>query len=80
MPFVLNLFVQSFLLNEFKVMAQLAEFEDSQAAMYLLRLSYGIVRATHFMRTTPLPQWSDVAIEFDKIVRKTAGDYLGHHI
>ena len=26
------------------VMAKLAEFEDPQAAMYLLRLSYGIVR------------------------------------
>ena len=36
-----------------KVMAKLAEFEDPQAAMYLLRLSYGIVRANHFMRTTP---------------------------
>ena len=60
-----------------KVMAQLADFEDSQAAMYLLRLSYGIVRATHFMRTTPLPQWSDVAIEFDKLVRKAASEILG---
>lgn len=40
-----------------KVMAKLANFEDSQTAMYLLRLSYSIVRANHFMRTTPLPQW-----------------------
>jgi hypothetical protein len=30
-------------------MAKLAEFEDPQAAMYLLRVSYGIVRANHFM-------------------------------
>ena len=32
-----------------KVMAKLVEFDDPQAAMYLLRLSYGIVRANHFM-------------------------------
>jgi hypothetical protein len=36
-----------------KVMAKLAAFEDPQVAMYLLRISYGIVRANHFMRTTP---------------------------
>jgi hypothetical protein len=35
-------------------MGKLASFEDSQVAMYLLKLSYGIVRANHFMRTTPL--------------------------
>ena len=33
-----------------KVMAKLAGFEDSQIA-------YSIVRANHFMRTTPLFQW-----------------------
>jgi hypothetical protein len=32
----------------------LVDFEDSQAASYLLRVSYSIVRAVHFMRTTPL--------------------------
>ena len=37
-----------------KVMAKLVQFDDAQAAMYLLRLSYGIVRANHYMRTTPL--------------------------
>ena len=52
-------------------MAKLAEFEDPQAAMYLLRLSYGIVRANHFMRTTPLSQWEQVAIKFDDCVRET---------
>ena len=36
------------------VMSKLIEFEDTQAALYLLRLSFGICRATHFMRTTPL--------------------------
>ena len=45
------------LANSVKVMSKLVEFDDTQAAMYLLRLSYGIVRANHFMRTTPLPQW-----------------------
>ena len=33
------------------VMSKLIDFEDTQAAIFLLRLSFGIVRATHFMRT-----------------------------
>ena len=33
---------------------KLVGFEDTQAATYLLRVSYSIVRAVHFMRTTPL--------------------------
>src|SRR5665213_3359552 len=45
--------------------------------MYLLRLSYGIVRANHFMRTTPLPQWSQVAAKFDDRVRDTVTHILG---
>ena len=32
---------------------RLVEFEDTQAATYLLRVSYSIVRAVHYMRTTP---------------------------
>ena len=36
---------------------QLVEFEDTQSALFLLRVSYSIVRAVHFMRTTPLRQW-----------------------
>ena len=40
------------------VMSKLIDFEDTQAAIFLLRLSFGIVRATHFMRTTPLSLWS----------------------
>src|SRR3954454_19862915 len=60
-----------------KVMAKWAEFEDPQAAMYLLRLSYGIVRANHFMRTTPLPQWEQVASKFDACVRETVAQILG---
>ena len=31
---------------------RLVECEDTQAATYLLRVSYSIVRAVHFMRTT----------------------------
>jgi hypothetical protein len=58
-------------------MGKLAEFDDPQAAMYLLRLSYGIVRANHFMRTTPLAQWADVAATFDECVRETVGKILG---
>lgn len=60
-----------------KVMAKLAEFDDTQAAMYLLRLSYGIVRANHFMRTTPLCQWNEVAVQFDLCVRDTVAKILG---
>ena len=40
---------------------RLVEFEDTQAASYLLRVSYSIVRAVHFMRTTPLEQWKEQA-------------------
>ena len=31
------------------VMSKLIDFEDTQAAIFLLRLSFGIVRATHFI-------------------------------
>ena len=40
-------------------------FEDSQAASFLLRVSFSAVRATHFMRTTPLSHWRNVASSFD---------------
>ena len=67
-------FVASFVAKELlptsrSVAQKLMEFDDAQAAMYLLRLSYGIVRANHFMRTTPLPQWSAHAVAFDEIIR-----------
>jgi len=58
-------------------MFKLVEFDDSQAAMYLLRLSYGIVRANHFMRTTPLSQWADVANKFDLCIRDSVAQILG---
>src|SRR5690349_10215273 len=38
---------------------KLVAFEDSQAATFLLRVSF------HFMRTTPLSHWFDVACSFD---------------
>ena len=53
-------------------MERLKSLNDSQSALYLLRVSYGIVRATHFMRTTPLVHWEALAVEFDKGVRETA--------
>jgi hypothetical protein len=55
---------------------QLVAFEDSQSAMFLLRVSYSIVRAVHFMRTTPLAQWEDQGLKFDELVRKAAEDIL----
>ena len=58
--------------------AKLVAFEDSQAAAYLLRVSYSIVRAVHFMRTTPLRQWQKQGAEFDEMVRDAASSILGH--
>ena len=45
-------------------------FEDSQAAAFLLRVSFSSVRATHFMRTTPLSHWRAVATNFDSQIRR----------
>jgi len=59
------------------VMSKLVEFEDTQAALYLLRLSFGICRATHFMRTTPLSLWSNQANKFDTQVGHTVFHCLG---
>ena len=55
----------------------LVEFEDTQAASYLLRVSFSIVRAVHFMRTTPLTQWLEQAAKFDKMIRKAIEQILG---
>ena len=41
---------------------RLVEFEDTQSATYLLRVSFSIVRAVHFMRTTPIGQWKQEAL------------------
>ena len=58
--------------------AKLVAFEGSKAA-YLLRVSYSIVRAVHFMRT-PLRQWQKQGSEFDSMVREAASSILGHHL
>ena len=58
-------------------MKTLEEFEDAQAAMLLLRSSFGSVRATHFMRTTPLPNWAEAAGRFDDQVKDTAQNIIG---
>ena len=56
---------------------KLVDFEDSQAASYLLRVSYSIVRAVHFMRTTPLELWKVQAEKFDAMMRKAIEGILG---
>ena len=55
---------------------RLVEFEDTQAATYLLRVSYSIVRAVHFMRTTPLEQWQQQAVKFDSMIRSAIESIL----
>jgi hypothetical protein len=57
--------------------SQLSDFEDTQSAFYLLRISFSIVRAVHFMRTTPLKQWLEQGVKFDGMLRKAAEDILG---
>ena len=59
------------------VMNKLIEFEDTQAALYLLRLSFGICRATFSMRTIPLSLWSKPAAKFDTHVGHTVFHCLG---
>jgi hypothetical protein len=72
-------FVQKKLLGRLsETVEKLVSFEDSQAAAYLLRVSYSIVRAVHFMRTTPLRQWEKQGTEFDEMVRDAAGRILGY--
>ena len=56
---------------------RLKEFEDSQSAFFLLRVSFSIVRATHFMRTTPLSHWTNESTEFDLEIRSAAETILG---
>ena len=56
---------------------QLVDFEDTQSAFYLLRVSFSIVRAVHFMRTTPLRQWEKQAEKFDSMLRAATEHLLG---
>ena len=48
-----------------------------QAAFFLLRVSFTIVRATHFMRTTPVAQWKSQSQKFDESIRSAAESILG---
>ena len=58
-------FVESKLLGRLQsTVNKLVDFEDTQAATYLLRVSFSIVRAVHFIRTTPLEQWKEQAVKF----------------
>ena len=71
-------FVKERLFSRVKVaMERLKGLNDSQSALFLLRVSYSIVRATHHMRTTPLSHWLDHAVEFDRSVRDAAEAILG---
>ena len=60
-----------------KTIASLTDFEDSQATSFLLRVSFSIVRAVHYMRTTPLAQWKHHAETFDKMIRGAIEKILG---
>ena len=65
------------LLHRLSVMVnRLADFDDMQSAFFLLRTSFSIVRATHFMRTTPLAQWEKQAKKFDQQIWDAAQGIL----
>ena len=71
-------FVESKLLGRLQsTVNKLVDFEDTQAATYLLRVSFSIVRAVHFMRTTPLEQWKEQAVKFDVMIRNAIESILG---
>jgi len=71
-------FVDNKLLSRLSTtVSNLEDFQDSQAALFLLRTSSSITRATHFMRTTPLAHWEAQAVQFDDRVRQAAGNILG---
>ena len=76
-PFVSE-FVEAKLLGRLSsTVERLVEFEDTQSATYLLRVSFSIVRAVHFMRTTPLAQWKEQAAKFDVMIRSGIERILG---
>ena len=71
-------FVEKKLLGRLlSTVTRLVDFEDSQAATYLLRVSYSIVRAVHFMRSTPLHQCHKHAVKFDSMIRDAIEKILG---
>jgi len=79
-PFVADYVERELLPTTKKFTQQLVEFEDTQSAMYLLRLSFGIVRANHFMRTTPLHQWEEHAKKFDATIRGATELIIKHNL
>jgi hypothetical protein len=71
-------FVETKLLGRLQqTVNRLVEFEDTQSATYLLRVSFSVVRAVHFMRTTPLVQWQKQAESFDVMIRRAIESILG---
>ena len=60
-----------------KTLDRLVGFDDTQTASYLLSVSYSIVRAVHFMRTTPLDFWREQSSKFDSMVRRACERILG---
>ena len=52
-------------------------FDDIQSAFFLLRTSFSIVRATHFMRTTPRAKWRKQAKCFFVKIWDAAQSILG---
>jgi len=54
---------------------RLAEFEDTQAAAYLLRVSFSIVRAC--MPCAQLAQWCEQASKFDSMIHNAIEKILG---
>jgi hypothetical protein len=74
-------YIEKKLLGRLKSMVdRLADFDDIQSAFFLLRTSFSIVRATHFMRTTPLKKWKQEAAKFDKQLWDAAQSILGLQI
>ena len=70
-------YVEKKLLHKLSVMVdRLCDFDDMQSAFFLLRTSFSIVRATHFMRTTPLAKWRKQAKRFDKEIWDAAQSIL----
>ena len=63
--------------NEIQMLGVPLGSDNFVGAMYLLRISYGIVRVNHFMRTTPLTQWMEIATKFDLCVRDTVSKIIG---
>ena len=71
-------YIEKKLIGRLKSMVdRLADFDDIQSAFFLLRTSFSIVRATHFMRTTPLKKWKQEAVKFDKQIWDAAQSILG---